>query len=171
VPGEGDPLAQLCFIGEAPGREENESGRPFVGAAGRLLNEMIAAMGLQREQVFITNTVHCRPPMNRKPERDELEACAGYLQATLKALYNVSHVVLLGATAARAVLGDPLLSITRERGKWRDLVVPSEIDPHRVLNFMPTFHPSYLLRCPEEKSKAWADLREVMRVLDRESER
>lgn len=165
VPGEGDPQARLAFIGEAPGKEEDATGRPFVGQAGKLLTEMIGAMGLTRQQVFITNTVRCRPPMNRKPERDELEACSGYLWATLQALPNLSHIVLLGATAAQSLLANPLLKITQERGKWRDLIIPSATDPHRVVNLMPTFHPSYLLRSPWEKPKAWADLQMVVQAL------
>lgn len=165
VPGEGDPQARLAFIGEAPGKEEDATGRPFVGQAGKLLDEMIGAMGLKRSAVFVLNSVRCRPPMNRKPERDELDACSGYLWATLQALPKLSHIVLLGATAAQSVLADPLLKITQERGKWRDLIIPSAADPHRVVNLMPTFHPSYLLRSPWEKPKAWADLQMVVQAL------
>jgi uracil-DNA glycosylase len=154
VPGEGDPHPSLVFVGEAPGQEEDLQGRPFVGPAGQLLTRMIAAMSLSREQVYITNIVKCRPPRNREPLPEEVAACRDYLRRQL-ALLRPRIVVALGGHAARWLLGAQE-GITRIRGQVFDL------GDFRVV---PTFHPSYLLRSPEEKRKAWADLQVVMGLL------
>ncbi len=156
VPGEGPPTPELVFVGEGPGADEDASGRPFVGAAGQLLDKMIVAMGLQRSEVFICNVVKCRPPGNRAPEPDEMAACLPYLEAQLTAL-RPKVLCLLGATPLKALLG--LTGITRlhgQRKEWRGIPV------------IPSFHPAYLLRNPEAKKPAWEDLKNVLGVLGRE---
>lgn len=155
VPGEGASTPELVFVGEGPGADEDASGRPFVGAAGQLLDRMITAMGLARTDVFIGNVVKCRPPGNRAPEPDEAAACMPFLEAQLTAL-QPKVICTLGATPLKALLG--LTGITRVHGKrqaWRGIPV------------IPTFHPAYLLRNPEAKKPAWADLLVVLDVLGR----
>ncbi len=150
VPGQGDGNADLMFIGEGPGAEEDLQGRAFVGLAGQLLTKMIAAIGLTREQVYICNVVKCRPPQNRAPLPEEAAACMPYLRAQF-ALVRPKVIVLLGATAARAVLGDQI-RITRDRGIWVE---------KKGVWFMPTYHPAALLRDESKKRDAWHDLRAV----------
>jgi len=157
VPGEGATSPELVFIGEGPGADEDASGRPFVGAAGQLLDKMIVAMGLQRSDVFICNVVKCRPPSNRAPEPDEIASCLPYLEAQLDAL-KPKVICLLGATPLKALLG--LSGITRihgQRQEWRG--IPT----------IPTFHPAYLLRNTEAKKPAWDDLKIVLSLLGRET--
>lgn len=162
VPGEGDPLADICFIGEGPGEDEDLSGRPFVGRAGAKLTELMKEAGLSREHVFITNVVRCRPPGNRKPEPCEVAACSSYLAETLRTLPKLRVLVLLGASPSVALLKPSgIFKITQERGRWRELVIPSCEDSHRVLKVMPTLHPSYVLRAPAEEHKLFADLQSV----------
>lgn len=169
VPGAGDPDAIVAFVGEAPGRDEDAQGLPFVGAAGELLDKMIEGMQgelrpgsvfSRQSGAFVLNVCQCRPPMNRKPERSEVEACSPNLWAILRALPRVRIVVTLGATPLQAVSGQSDAKITRLRGQWFDRCLPG--DEARVLRVMPTFHPAYLLRSPWEKPKAWADLLEVV---------
>lgn len=152
--GVGNPSAELVFVGEGPGENEDLQGEPFVGAAGELLNKMIVAMGLSREQVYICNVVKCRPPGNRNPEPDEIDACQPFLLAQLDAI-RPRVIVALGKFAAQTLLRDQT-SISRLRGNWKTF---------RGVKLMPTFHPSYLLRSPSEKGKAWADLQLVMKEL------
>lgn len=152
--GAGDPKARLVFVGEAPGEDEDRLGEPFVGKAGQLLTKMIEAMGLSREQVYICNTVKCRPPNNRNPETDELHSCEPFLKGQLAALH-AEAIVTLGKFAAQALLRDET-PISRLRGAWRE---------YEGIALMPTFHPAYLLRAPGEKAKVWADLQEVMKRL------
>ena len=154
VPGEGSPTAALVFVGEGPGADEDRLGRPFVGAAGRLLDDMIAAMGLARGEVFIANVVKCRPPGNRDPEPEETAACLPYLHAQL-ALIRPRVVCALGKHAAHALL-ETKTPISRLRGRFV---------PWRGVSLMPTFHPSYLLRTPGDKKLAWKDLQEVIGAL------
>ncbi|MCC6649171.1 MAG: uracil-DNA glycosylase [Polyangiaceae bacterium] len=151
----GNPLAELCFVGEGPGADEDASGLPFVGQAGQLLDKMIAAMGYAPDEVYICNIVKCRPPGNRKPEPEELSACLPYLHQQL-ALVSPKVIVALGATAAHGLLGAPV-AITRARGSWR-------LYAGRV-PVMPTLHPAYLLRQPEAKRDVWRDLQAVMERL------
>lgn len=169
VPGAGDPDAIVAFVGEAPGRDEDAQGLPFVGAAGELLDKMIE--GMQGELrpgsvfsrqfgAFVLNVCQCRPPMNRKPERLEVSVCSLNLWAILRALPRVRIVVALGATPLQAISGQHDAKITRLRGQWFERCLPG--DEARVLRVMPTFHPAYLLRSPWEKPKAWADLLEVV---------
>jgi uracil-DNA glycosylase len=153
--GEGDPDAKIFFIGEGPGETEDQTGRPFVGRAGQLLDKMIAAMGLRREQVFIANIVKCRPPQNRVPAPDEVAACTPYLERQLE-IVHPKVIVTLGLPAAKHMLNDPKLTMGRIRGTWRQW---------RGIKLMPTFHPSYVLRVyTEETRKAvWSDLQQAMK--------
>jgi len=152
--GVGSPKARLVFVGEAPGEDEDLQGEPFVGKAGQLLTKMINAMGLAREDVYICNTVKCRPPNNRNPEPDELGACEPFLKGQLAAL-QAEVIVTLGKFAAQALLRDQT-AISRLRGEWRE---------YNGIPLMPTFHPAYLLRSPGEKGKVWSDLQSVMKKL------
>ena len=155
VPGQGNSSADLMFIGEGPGADEDLQGLAFVGPAGQLLTRMIAAMGLTREQVYICNVVKCRPPQNRTPLPQEADACLPFLRAQF-ALVRPRVIVLLGATAARAILGEQV-RITRDRGQWTE---------KKGVWFMPTYHPAALLRNPEKKKDAWHDLQSVRKKLD-----
>jgi len=148
--GEGNPHADLMLVGEAPGGTEDELGRPFVGAAGQLLNRILAAAGFEREEVYITNVCKCRPPGNRAPLPVEVDACFPYLLAQIR-LIKPRIMVCLGASAARGIL-DPRLRITRERGIWRE--------KYGIL-IMPTFHPAALLRDPSKKRPVWEDFKKV----------
>jgi DNA polymerase len=152
--GHGNPSADLLFVGEAPGREEDEQGLPFVGAAGQLLTKIIDAMGTTREEVYIVNTVGCRPPENRNPEPNEVAACRPFLQEQIR-LVAPRVIVTLGAFATQAVLGtdEP---ITRLRGRWHSAY---------GARVMPTFHPAYLLRSPKGKKEVWADMQLVRNYL------
>jgi DNA polymerase len=150
VPGQGNAGARLMFIGEGPGADEDLQGLAFVGAAGQLLTKMIAAIGLERREVYICNVVKCRPPGNRVPSPEEAAACLPFLRAQV-ALVRPRVIVLLGATAARAVLGDQV-RITRDRGKWVE---------RKGVWIMPTYHPAALLRDESKKRDAWHDLQAV----------
>lgn len=150
VLGEGDLRAALMFIGEGPGAQEDASGRPFVGAAGQLLDKMLAAIGMTRGQVYICNIVKCRPPQNRVPEPDERAACMPYLRAQV-ALVRPKVIVCLGSTPTRALLGDHM-RITRDRGVWQ---------LKKGVWFMPTYHPAALLRDLDKKRPAWEDFKAI----------
>ena len=152
--GEGDPNAELMFVGEGPGADEDEQGRPFVGRAGQLLNKMIEAMGLKREQVYIANVVKCRPPGNRTPEREEIETCSPFLLRQI-AVIQPKAIVALGAVSARCLLGlnEPM---ARLRGRWFDF---------RGTRLAVTYHPAFLLRDPRQKKETWKDLQMVMEYL------
>lgn len=150
--GVGNPRAELVFVGEGPGAEEDKQGIPFVGAAGQLLTKMIEAMKFKRDDVYICNVVKCRPPNNRNPEPDEIEACEPFLKAQLQAI-QPKMIVALGKFAAQTLLRDST-AITRLRGQWRT---------YQGVPLMPTFHPAYLLRQPADKKLAWMDLQEVMK--------
>lgn len=152
--GVGKPDAELLFVGEGPGADEDEQGEPFVGKAGQLLTRMIEAMGLRREEVYIANVVKCRPPGNRDPEPDEIAACEPFLKAQIAAL-SPRIIVALGRFAVQTLLRDAT-PITKQRGRWRE---------YEGVKLMPTFHPAYLLRSPGEKKKAWEDLQLVMKEL------
>lgn len=149
--GVGNPKARLVFVGEGPGADEDTQGIPFVGAAGQLLTKMIQAMGFSRDEVYICNVVKCRPPGNRNPEPDEIEACQPFLEAQLRAI-QPEVIVALGKFATQTLLKTQT-PITRLRGQWREYL---------GITLMPTFHPAYLLRNPAEKKAAWADLQAVM---------
>jgi DNA polymerase len=152
--GEGHARAAVMFIGEGPGAEEDRTGRPFVGQAGKLLDRMIFAMGFDREQVYIANVVKCRPPGNRDPKDDEVAACAAYLDRQID-LIEPTVIVALGKPASRRLTGTnkPMGAL---RGRWSS---------YRGIPLMPVFHPAYLLRQPKLKREAWEDLKLVMRRL------
>lgn len=147
----------LCFVGEGPGADEDQQGFPFVGAAGQLLDRMIEAMGIGRDEVYVCNIVKCRPPKNRKPEPEEMAACAPFLEEQL-GLIAPQVIVALGATAVQGLLGTTE-GITRMRGKWK-------LYRGRI-PVMPTFHPAYLLRTPGAKREVWEDLQAVLRQMGR----
>ena len=149
--GEGNPDAQLMFIGEGPGFDEDRLGRPFVGKAGQLLDKMIRAMQFTREEVYIANIVKCRPPDNRVPTPDEAAFCLHYLERQIE-LIRPSVIVLLGATAVKYLLGTGS-GISKMRGRW--------LSYHNI-PVMPTFHPAFLLRQESAKRDAWNDLQQVM---------
>lgn len=155
--GEGNPRAEILFLGEGPGEDEDSSGRPFVGRAGQLLDKMIQAMGYQREDVYICNVVKSRPPGNRRPEPAEIEACRPFAERQIRAI-RPKVIVALGATAAQSLLRTTT-PITRLRNRWTSW---------EGIPVMPTFHPSYLLRAPDEKRKAWDDLKLVLAKLGRQ---
>jgi len=152
--GVGNPTADLMFIGEAPGADEDLQGEPFVGRAGQLLNNMIKAMGLEREQVYIANIIKCRPPGNRTPERDECETCSPFLMRQIDVI-KPKAIVALGAVAARTLLAinAPMAEL---RGRWYDF---------RGTKLAVTYHPAFLLRDPRQKKEAWKDLQMVMKEL------
>jgi uracil-DNA glycosylase len=151
---DGSPNAQLVFIGEGPGADEDMQGLPFVGRAGKLLTQMIEAMGLQRKDVYICNVVKCRPPQNRAPEPDEVEACSPYLLRQIDVI-NPKVLVCLGAVAAKTLL-ETNRGITQFRGQWMEW---------RGRKLMATYHPAYLLRNPAAKGEVWKDLQKVMAEL------
>jgi len=153
--GEGNPKAVLVFVGEGPGQEEDQQGRPFVGAAGQLLTDIIVkGMKVKREDVYICNIVKCRPPDNRNPDPDEIEACEPFLKKQLSAI-NPAVIVALGNTAVKTLLKTPE-GITSLRGKWQT---------YQGIPLMPTFHPAYLLRNPSGKKLVWEDIQQVMKKL------
>ena len=153
--GEGNPQAKIVFIGEGPGADEDTTGRPFVGRAGQLLDKIIQAIGLKREDVYISNVVKCRPPGNRTPERDEVATCEQFLFRQL-ALIRPQVIVALGSPAFQCLLRTKE-TITRARGEWRDW---------NGIKVMPTFHPAYLLRSPDKKREAWDDMKKVRDYLN-----
>jgi len=152
--GVGNPKADLMFVGEAPGADEDQQGEPFVGRAGQLLNNMIKAMGLGREDVYIANVIKCRPPGNRVPERDECETCSPFLMRQIAAI-RPKVIVALGAVAAKTLLAlnAPMAEL---RGRWYDF---------RGTKLAVTYHPAFLLRDPRQKKEAWKDLQRVMKEL------
>jgi len=157
--GEGDPKARLVFVGEGPGAEEDASGRPFVGRAGQLLDKIIMAIGMKRQDVYIANIVKCRPPGNRTPERDEVDTCEPFLLRQL-AFIHPEVIVALGSPAFQCLLRtrEP---ITKARGHWRDW---------NGVRVMPTFHPAFLLRSPDKKREVWEDMKMVRDFLNENAE-
>ncbi len=155
--GEGNPAAVLVFVGEGPGHEEDEQGRPFVGAAGQLLTDIIVkGMKLKREDVYICNIVKCRPPNNRNPEPDEIGACEPFLIRQLQTI-KPKVIVALGSVAAKTLLksGEGISAL---RGKWHS---------YQGIPLMPTFHPAYLLRNPKDKALVWKDIQLVMAEMEK----
>jgi len=155
--GEGNPDARLMFIGEAPGREEDVQARPFVGEAGMLLTRLIEKMGLKREDVYIANVVKCRPPMNRDPEKDEIQQCREFLERQID-IIRPDIIMSLGRIAASTLMGNERLKITAIRGKIFD---------YRGIPLVPTFHPAYLMRNPKDKWLTWNDAQKVLERLER----
>ena len=164
--GVGNPNADLMFIGEAPGADEDQQGEPFVGRAGQLLTNMIKAMGLEREQVYIANIIKCRPPNNRTPERDECETCSPFLMRQV-ATIKPKVIVALGAVAAKTLLAIND-SMSNLRGRWYEFK-PTGVrsnDPNwSGAKLAVTYHPAFLLRDPRQKKEAWKDLQMVMKEL------
>ena len=150
VPGEGNPAADLMFIGEGPGADEDRLGRPFVGRSGELLTKMIHAIGIERSDVYIANIVKCRPPGNRNPEPDEARACLPFLRGQV-ALVRPKVIALLGKVACKWTLDEEIF-ITRDHGRWFE---------RKGIWLMPTYHPSALLRDPAKKRDAWEDFKKI----------
>lgn len=153
--GEGSPNAELIFIGEAPGRDEDKQGRPFVGMAGQLLTKIIEAMGFKRSDVYICNLLKCRPPENRAPQPDEIEQCKPYLDTQLSLLKKKKIICCLGLYSAQNLLGVDT-SMKDMRGNWYE---------YKGTKVIVTYHPAYLLRSPNEKVKVWNDMKKVMAFL------
>jgi uracil-DNA glycosylase len=153
--GVGNPNADLMFVGEAPGADEDIQGEPFVGRAGQLLTKIIEAIGLQREDVYIANVLKCRPPGNRNPEPDEVEQCEPFLLRQIDAI-KPKVIVALGKFAAQCLLktNDPITRLRGREYKFRDAIL------------MPTYHPAYLLRTPSAKREVWEDMKRVKVILD-----
>jgi len=154
VYGVGNPKADLIFIGEAPGRDEDLQGEPFVGRAGQLLTDIIKAMKLTRDDVYIANVIKCRPPENRNPEPDELDACRPYIRRQVE-IIQPRVIVTLGRFALQS-LTEKGYAISSTRGQWLD---------YNGVKVMPTYHPAYLLRNPAAKKEVWADMKKVMAEL------
>lgn len=152
---DGDPESPLMFIGEAPGEEEDRQGLPFVGRAGQLLTKLIKKMGLERNQVYITNIVKCRPENNRDPEPEEIEKCSPYLLEQIE-LIKPKVIVTLGRFSGGFLTNMPL-GITKYRGNWFEF---------KGIPVMPTLHPSYLLRNPKDRWLVWDDMKEVLKKLN-----
>jgi uracil-DNA glycosylase family 4 len=159
--GDGNPSAPVMFIGEAPGADEDREGRPFVGAAGKLLDRMLASVGLDRAQVYITNILPWRPPGNRTPTPNEVTICLPFLRRHIE-LVNPKLLVLIGGTSASTLLGTSE-GITRIRGRWRDY---RGDHPSPPIPAMPIYHSAFLLRTPARKRDAWRDMLEIRRRLD-----
>ena len=153
--GEGSPRAELVFVGEGPGRDEDLVGKPFVGEAGKLLTKIIEnGMAISRKSVYICNVVKCRPPNNRDPERDEIGTCIPFLKQQLR-IIKPKVICALGRVASQALLGESF-RITRERGNWHTF---------GDTPLMPTYHPAYLLRNPSAKRQVWEDVQKIMKRL------
>jgi uracil-DNA glycosylase family 4 len=153
--GVGNPAADLMFVGEAPGRDEDLRGEPFVGRAGKLLTKIIESIDLRREDVYIANVIKCRPPDNRNPESEEIATCEPFLFAQIDAI-NPKVIVGLGSFAVRTLLGVEV-AISKVRGQVQD---------YRGAKFIPTFHPAYLLRSPDKKREVWEDMKRVRDILN-----
>ncbi len=154
VYGVGSPNADLMFIGEAPGRDEDIQGKPFVGRAGQLLTDIIKAMKLTRDDVYIANVIKCRPPENRNPEQDELDACRPHIRRQIE-IIRPKVIVTLGRFALQSLL-EKGYAVSSVRGQWLD---------YNGIKVMPTYHPAYLLRTPAAKKDVWADMKKVMSAL------
>ena len=156
---DGDPQSQIMIIGEGPGQKEDEMGRPFVGDAGMLLNKMLEAINVKRKKVYITNVVNYRPPNNRKPEPSEIKKYSVFLREHIN-IINPKILILMGSTAMEALFRQNL-KISKERGKWKELIVNQ-----KTYQTILTFHPAYLLRQPEQKKYSWNDLKMIRKRID-----
>lgn len=163
VPGEGNPNARIVFVGEAPGADEDAQGRPFVGRAGKMLDNIIIACGLKRTDVFICNILKCRPPGNRDPRPDEIINCLPYLQKQLE-LINPEVIIALGAHAARTLLNTNQ-PIGQLRGRFHEYYTSETAAP---IKLMPTYHPSYLVRnySQDNRRRVWEDMKKVLAELN-----
>ena len=156
---DGNNQSQIMIIGEGPGQKEDEAGKPFVGDAGMLLNKMLNAINIERNQVYITNVVNYRPPNNRKPEPSEVTRYSSFLRKHIS-IINPKILILMGSTAMESLFGSKI-KITKERGNWKDIIINN-----KTYLSMITFHPAYLLRKPEQKKYSWADLKEIKKKID-----
>ncbi len=156
---DGDPQSPIMIIGEGPGQKEDEIGKPFVGDAGILLNKMLDAINIKRSKVYITNVVNYRPPNNRKPETSEINKYSVFLREHIK-IIDPKILILMGSTAMEALFGQTL-KISKERGKWKELIVNQ-----KTYQTILTFHPAYLLRQPDQKKFSWTDLKMIRKRID-----
>ncbi len=156
---DGDPKSPIMIIGEGPGQKEDEMGKPFVGDAGVLLNKMLEAINIKRPKVYITNVVNYRPPNNRKPEHSEINKYSVFLREHIN-IIDPKILILMGGTAMEALFGDTL-KISKERGKWKEIIVNQ-----KTYQTILTFHPAYLLRQPDQKKFSWADLKMIRKRID-----
>ena len=156
---DGNPKSQIMIVGEGPGEKEDLLGKPFVGEAGMLLNKMLNAIKIKRENIYITNVVNYRPPNNRKPEFSEIKRYSVFLREHIS-IINPKILILMGSTAMEALLGQKL-KISKERGKWKEIIINQ-----RTFLTILTFHPAYLLRQPDQKKFSWEDLKNMRKKID-----
>ena len=156
---DGNPKSQIMIVGEGPGEKEDMIGKPFVGEAGMLLNKMLNAIKIKRENIYITNVVNYRPPNNRKPEFSEIKRYSVFLREHIS-IINPKILILMGSTAMEALLGQKL-KISKERGKWKEIIINQ-----RTFLTILTFHPAYLLRQPDQKKFSWEDLKNMRKKID-----
>ena len=156
---DGNPCSQIMLVGEGPGEKEDEEGKPFIGDAGTLLNKMLNAIKIKRENIYITNVVNYRPPNNRKPEISEINRYSVFLREHIS-IINPKILILMGSTAMEAIFGQKL-KISKERGKWKETI----INQKTFLTIL-TFHPAYLLRQPDQKKFSWEDLKNIRKKID-----
>ncbi len=158
---DGNPASKLMIIGEAPGKDEDEQGIPFVGQAGQLLNKMLTAINIQRKDVYITNVIPWRPPNNRPPTNEEILLCLPFLQKHIE-LIKPKFLLLLGATAAKSILSSPL-SISKLRNKWHEY---TSMNLNLKIKTLVSYHPAFLLRSPQFKKEAWEDLQNLQQLMN-----
>ncbi len=156
---DGNPKSQIMIVGEGPGEKEDLLGKPFVGEAGMLLNKMLNAIKIKRENIYITNVVNYRPPNNRKPEFSEIKRYSVFLREHIS-IINPKILILMGSTAMEALLGQKL-KISKERGKWKEIIINQ-----KTFITILTFHPAYLLRQPDQKKFSWEDLKNIRKKID-----
>ena len=157
--GDGNDKSRIMIVGEGPGQKEDEIGKPFVGDAGELLNKMLAAINIGRDEVYITNVVNYRPPNNRKPEPSEIQRYSVFLRKHIS-IIDPKILILMGSTAMESLFGSKI-KITKERGKWKDIIINNKSFPTII-----TFHPAYLLRQPDQKKYSWLDLKVIRKKID-----
>lgn len=156
---DGNYQSKIMIVGEGPGQKEDEVGKPFVGDAGILLNKMLKAINIERNNIYITNVVNYRPPNNRKPEPDEITRYSNFLRKHIS-IIDPKILILMGSTAMESLFGINI-KITKERGKWKEVIINN-----KTYLCMITFHPAYLLRQPENKKFSWIDLKEIRKKID-----
>ena len=161
---DGNLEAKIMFIGEAPGRDEDEQGKPFVGRAGQLLNKMLAAIDIQREQVYITNVINWRPPNNRTPSDEEILEFLPFLQKQID-IIDPKYIFLLGGVAAKAILSTPV-ALGKLRGKWHEY---HSLKLNKKIKTIASYHPAFLLRSPQHKKASWEDLQMLQKKLKNEA--
>ena len=159
---DGNHNSQVMLIGEGPGQKEDEIGKPFVGDAGILLNKMLNAINIKREEVYITNVVNFRPPNNRKPDTDEINKYSNFLREHIS-IIKPKILILMGSTAMESLIGKNV-KISKERGKWKEVIIKQ-----KTYLTMITFHPAYLLRQPDQKKFSWEDLKIIRKEIDKQN--